>query len=274
MFSKSDFQAWGKADNAVLFAAVMTKIEGRKDDELLRTYGFRGFPSLAILDASGKAITKKVQRSLDSMSSLVKKSKRHVALANKVEAGEPYNKKAWFLSRLDMGMLDLAKAKEEMASLELGPKQMKRAGKVLFALELEQMRGKWMAQMRARGRRGANKDGDTGDAPKPIDVEGFVYKSFKAGKRLPKGHGMLGYFDSQLIAAAKKNKDAEAFLFSYPRVRATYAANLKRMEAMLPRYEKMEGERAEMMLGRIKNSVTNYKKMVADLDAMAETMKK
>ena len=50
MFSSKGFQSWGK-DNAILFAAVMTKIEGRKDDELLRTYEFRGFPSMAILDA-------------------------------------------------------------------------------------------------------------------------------------------------------------------------------------------------------------------------------
>ena len=58
VFSTTEFQSWGK-NNAVLFAATMTKIEGRKDDELLRTYEFRGFPSMAILDAKGEAITKK-----------------------------------------------------------------------------------------------------------------------------------------------------------------------------------------------------------------------
>ena len=41
MFSKSDFQHWAKG-NVVPFAAVATRIEGRKEDDLLRTYGFRG----------------------------------------------------------------------------------------------------------------------------------------------------------------------------------------------------------------------------------------
>ena len=66
MFSKEDFQAWGKKD-VVLFASVMTRIEGREDDDLLTKYGFRGFPSFAILDAEGEAITKQMGRDLASM---------------------------------------------------------------------------------------------------------------------------------------------------------------------------------------------------------------
>ena len=86
MFSKKDFQTWGK-QNAILFAAVMTKIEGRKDDALLRTYEFRGFPSMAILDADGTAMTKKVPRDLYSMSNIVAAAPAYAKLSAAIEAG-------------------------------------------------------------------------------------------------------------------------------------------------------------------------------------------
>ena len=127
MFSTDDFQAWGK-DNAILFAAVMTKIEGRKDDALLRTYEFRGFPSMAVLDASANAVTKSIPRDLQSMQRIVAATPGYVKLAAAVDAGEDVNASEWFLARLRLGKLTSAEAKEQLAegvinataSLDLG----------------------------------------------------------------------------------------------------------------------------------------------------------
>jgi len=269
VFSKTDFQKWGK-DNAVLFAAVMTKIDGRKNDSLLREYGFRGFPSLAILDASGKALTKKVQRNLDSMSSLVKASNRYIELKAKVDAGEGYNKNAWFMTRLDMGQIDVASAKKEMPTLDLSDKQSKRAGNMIFAMELEQM----LAKQRAQARRGPrNAAAPRGAAPK-LDIPGFVYDAFKAGKRLPKGHGLQAYFDGMLVEAAKKKQDKEAFLFSYPRVRKNIAERIESYKKMVARYANQDNDRAHMMVERINQVVKRSEKELADLDARAEAFKK
>ena len=115
MFSKQDFQDWGK-QNAVLFAAVMTKIEGRKNDDLLRTYGFSGFPSMAILDADGEAITKRVPRDLFSMQNIVAAAPDYVKLKAAEQAGEAVDGKAWFMARLGVGELEAKEAKELLAS--------------------------------------------------------------------------------------------------------------------------------------------------------------
>ena len=44
----------------------MTHIPGRKDDDLLSKYGFRGFPSMAWLDAEGNLVTKQGGRDIEA----------------------------------------------------------------------------------------------------------------------------------------------------------------------------------------------------------------
>lgn len=47
-----------------MFLSVMTKIPGRKNDGLLVTHGFRGFPSFAALSTAGKVLVRPRGRSL------------------------------------------------------------------------------------------------------------------------------------------------------------------------------------------------------------------
>ena len=272
MFSKKDFQDWAKGGNAIVFAAVMTKIDGRENDGLLRDYGFRGFPSLAILDSTGKAITKKVDRSLESMSTVTKASKRYVTMKAKVDAGEDYNKGAWFMTRLKMGQIEVAAAKEEMGNLQLREKQTTRANNMIFAMELEGMLNKQRAQMRRPRGRGQAQDAAAPRGEK-LDIEGFVYKSFQSGKRIPKGHGILGFFDSHLIEAGKKNSDAKAFLFSYERVRKTIAARIAQYKNLVKRYENQDSDRAQMMMQRLEQITTRFETQLSELDAQAKKFK-
>ncbi len=48
---------------------ITTRIPGRKDDGLLGQYGFRGFPSLAWLDAEGNLVTKQGGRDVEAFQS-------------------------------------------------------------------------------------------------------------------------------------------------------------------------------------------------------------
>ena len=116
MFSNKEFQSFA-GESTVLFASVMTKIEGRKDDELLRTYGFRGFPSMAILDASGEKKFDSLPRDVYGMRCVLGSVDDYLALKDKVDAGETVDEKAWFLARLGVGEVDVSSARKELESL-------------------------------------------------------------------------------------------------------------------------------------------------------------
>lgn len=57
-----------------MFLSVMSRVRGRKDDNLLKTYGFRGFPSFAALDATGKMLAKPRGRSLAAFETLMEQA--------------------------------------------------------------------------------------------------------------------------------------------------------------------------------------------------------
>ncbi|MCA8976443.1 MAG: hypothetical protein KDC98_17115 [Planctomycetes bacterium] len=268
MFSKKDFQVWGK-QNAVLFAAVMTKIDGRKDDDLLRTYGFRGFPSMAILDADGAAITKKVPRDLYSMRNIVAAAPTYVKLKAEVDAGTDVDKGQWLMAQLGMGELGAAEAREQLAGADLDDATRATAEQMLFVVEMQELSGT------LRGR-------DVSAEAKTAACAA-VYEAFKAGKRLPEGAAPEQFVDDMLIEAAKDNSDGEAFFFAYERVKARFLERIEMMKDYLPRYrediEKLEGddqkvERAKSALKRVGEFIADAEKQVAELDALAKKLKK
>ncbi|HMQ21913.1 MAG TPA: hypothetical protein PKE00_05445, partial [Planctomycetota bacterium] len=138
MFSTEGFQAWAKK-NVVLFASIMTRIEGREDDALLRTYGFGGFPSMAMLDGGGEAITKKIGRDLPSMQTTATAAADYISLKNKVEAGEDVDPIKFFMARLGLGQLTAEEAAKEAAGLELDAVQKAILDKALLGLELDSL---------------------------------------------------------------------------------------------------------------------------------------
>ncbi len=267
MFSKSDFQSWAKG-NVVRFAAVMTKIEGRKDDSLLRTYGFRGFPSMALLDAEGEVITKKIAHDLFTISNTVAAAVLHQKIQKQIDAGEDYNKADWYMARLGMGELSFDDAKSEFATIKLSAEQKTKAEQQILVMEVSAL------QTSVRGREvpeGAREAAMTG-----------VYQIFKSGRRLPETASQVGFFDSMLIDAAKKNNDAAAFKFSYARVHAASLARIESMQKTIPRIrldidkykddEKML-KRVERALERYKQFIERAKKDLVELEAQAEKFK-
>ncbi|MFT4842743.1 MAG: hypothetical protein ACI8UD_001944 [Planctomycetota bacterium] len=267
MFSNKDFKAWGK-ENAILFASVMTKIEDRKDDDLLRTYEFRGFPSMAILGADGTAITKKVPRDLYSMSNIVAAASDYAKLSAEVEAGSKVDQKKWLMAQLGMGKINAKDAKAMIASTGISGKTKARAEGMLFVLEMAELASS------ARGR-------DVTAEAKMAACQA-VYDAFKTGMRLPAGAAPESFVDDMLIDAAKSNKDGVAFAHAYERVKARHLAQIETMKGYLPRYradleknkdDEKELERTKSTLKRIDEIITEAKQKVTDLEALAKQLK-
>mgnify|MGYP001341760569 FL=1 len=267
MFSTDDFQAWGK-DNAILFAAVMTKIEGRKDDALLRTYEFRGFPSMAVLDASANAVTKSIPRDLQSMQRIVAATPGYVKLAAAVDAGEDVNASEWFLARLRLGKLTSAEAKEQLAEAGLSGDAKEEAQQSMFVLEMTEL-------SKAARRRDAS-------AEDKMAACEAVYAAFKTGRRLHAGAPPEAFVDDMLIDAAKSNGDKAAFGHAYERVKQRHMKRIKDMEGFKARYEadvekfkddEQKRERAKSTVGRIEQIMGQAEEQLQQLEALAKKMK-
>lgn len=267
MFSKQDFQDWA-SDNAVLFASVMTKIEGRKDDDLLRTYEFRGFPSLAILDAEGNAITKKVSRDLFSMKNVVAAAPMYAKIKAEIDDGKEIDEKAWFMAQLAMGELDSNDVREGIADLGITGDEKAKAEEMLFVLEM----GELASKSRGRGATEADK----------MAACVAVYEAFKAGKRLPAGAAPEAFVDEMLVDAAKDSGDKKAFFFAYDRVHERMVERIASLEGYLPRYradlEKFKDNKArvariEQALGRLEQMIADTKKELTELEAAAEKLR-
>lgn len=266
MFSKKDFQTWGN-QNAILFAAVATKIEGRKDDALLRDYGFRGFPSMAILDAEGTAITKKVPRDLYSMSNIVAAAPAFVKLSADIEAGNEVDQKQWLMAQLGMGRIKAEEAKAQIASTGLSGETLARAETMLFVLEMAELAGS------TRSRKATEED--------KMAACQAVYDAFKTGKRLPLGSAPESFVDDMLIDAAKSNKDSQAFTHAFERVKARHLERIKSMKGYLPRYradleknkdDEKKLERTKRTLKQIAEIITSTEQKVSDLETLAKQL--
>lgn len=266
MFSDEEFQAWGK-ENVVLFAAVMTKIEGRKDDELLRTYEFRGFPSMAVLDADANAVTKSIPRDLFSMQQIVAATPAYVTLAADVEAGKEVDAAAWFQARLRLGKLTADEAREAFANAGLSGDAKEEALQAMFVLEMTEL------SRSVRGR-------DVTAEDKMVACQA-VYEAFQAGRRLHAGAPAEAFVDDMLIDAAKSSNDKVAFQYAYERVKQRHLKRIKDMEGFKARYEadaekfKDDADRRERALttvGRIEQIIANTQKQLDELEVTAKKL--
>ncbi|PIE25024.1 MAG: hypothetical protein CSA62_01610 [Planctomycetota bacterium] len=245
MFSTKEFRAWAKK-NVVLFASIMTRIQGRKEDDLLSKYGFRGFPSLALLDANGEMITKKVSRDLPSMKAIVHSAAKYAKLKAQVDAGEDVDKAEWLMARMGMGMLSVEEAKEAMAEIELSDAQADKMDTMLLALEIESM------LQAARSR-----------SPEAKSHPAKIYKMWKSNRRLPKGHGLEAFYMSMLFQEAEKQNDAEAWTAAFPFIERQLQSQLKRFESFRNRVREDQKDRLEKAIESMKNRLKALRKKAA-----------
>jgi hypothetical protein len=73
------------AREVVLYSNVMTRIEGRKHDELLLEKGGRGFPYVVAMDGTGAVLARLEDHSVDGFRAMMKSGAAHTALRGKAD---------------------------------------------------------------------------------------------------------------------------------------------------------------------------------------------
>lgn len=245
MFSSQEFQTWAK-DNVVLFSSIMTRIPDRKEDDLLSKYGFRGFPSLAILKTDGDAITKKVDRSLGGMKTTVQAAAAYSALQAKVDAGEDYDKTGWFMAQLGLGQLDLKEAKKQFEALGLTGKTAAKADEKILGMEIDHA----MATLRK------TRDEDA--------VAQKVFALYKADRKPAKDHPMHAFYIDFVLKGADLMDDADAYKWAAPAVLESRKERLDQVKGRMgdPRFK--ENQRA---LDYFKDTIEKTEKEIAEISA-------
>lgn len=266
MFSTEEFQNWGKSGKAVLFAAVMTKIDGREHDELLRTYGFGGFPSLAILDGDGEMVTNKVDRNLESMAAKAGSAMGYLKMKAAAEAGDA-DPAEWYLLRLRMGAMDFETASKEREGISFSAEQVAEVANGVFALEMAQLRST------AWGR---------GSTPEQrAAAEERIYEAYTSGLRLPESAREHPLYIEAVVSKAKEHGNAEAFLDVFPAAVKIFEANIARSESTVERYKAtLERGVADNMKERYEQAIEGMEKaaaqqaeQLADLRKTADEMR-
>ncbi|MEO0477993.1 MAG: hypothetical protein AAF196_00795 [Planctomycetota bacterium] len=247
MFSNEQFRAFTKSGEAVFFAAVMTKIEGREHDTLLRDYGFLGFPSMAILDAEGEKLFDQIPRSVSDIQGVVTSIEEYFELKAKKEAGETVDERRWFLARLNMGELAFESARKELEALEFDETSLVSIESRLFALKMKGLMSQNFAWKRETQSYESN-------SPEVVQA---VYHAFKAGRRLPAGAETEEFVQDVLIEAGRENQDAEAFFFAFDAVKARAEENIERVTDQLAERES-EAEEGDERAARTLESGLEY----------------
>ncbi|NUN52670.1 MAG: hypothetical protein HUU06_07780 [Planctomycetaceae bacterium] len=135
MLSTDEFKAWAK--DVVLLCHITTRIEGKKDDDLLGRKGGGGFPYIVALDAEGRVTaTLEGGRDVAGFTEMMKKGAEYAAKKAKADlpAAEALE---LFLFDVEVGNLDLAGAREAAAKMkDLSDDQRKRVAGALLDKEI------------------------------------------------------------------------------------------------------------------------------------------
>ena len=109
----------------VPFLHITTRIEGRKNDDLLQKMGFRGFPSFAVLDVEGEIIAKhNGARSAEAFQETLDQAAKFIDLQKRAAAGERGAIIELALMECQMGRIKLAECEARLSDVgELNDEQ-------------------------------------------------------------------------------------------------------------------------------------------------------
>ena len=210
-----------------MFVHITTRIEGHPYDDLLQKNGFRGFPTLAILDDEGAVLTSEVGRSVDAMSEAIDGIASLIDLEKREKAGEEGLETDLFKARLRLGKIDLAEAKTKLAELDLSDAERKELDSILFGKEMME----WVM--------------DPIGGPDAAMTK--VYEAYKAGRRPDDSEQSQSLFYQILLDAAEKADDADAFEFAYKVLIPMMRTSINKQAESIPedqREQYLEGAKA------------------------------
>lgn len=131
-----------------------SRVEGEPYGNLLSEKKFRGFPTMAYMDAEGEVLTSSMPRSVDGFRSVHAALGAEQALAAKAKAGKlsPADTGKWLIARMDLGKVELEAAQTEFASIEgkLSAEQKKEIGPRLVDMEVAQVMNSTGTAMRGK----------------------------------------------------------------------------------------------------------------------------
>lgn len=109
-----------------LFLHITTRIEGRKDDDLLGKVGGRGFPHLVAMDATGKLFGGPDDRSVDSFRKHMTLVGEYGSYKAKADKGDAAAKVEFFIRALKVGdYKKFDEAKKHLGTLKTVSKEQK-----------------------------------------------------------------------------------------------------------------------------------------------------
>lgn len=191
MLSTPEFPAF--ANKVVAFMHVTTRIPGRTHDGLLQEKGFRGFPSLAFMDAKGEIIAKPQGRSVEGFDATLDALITHANLKQRIDGGEEGLALDLLLVENTLGTVTAADFEARAKACEnLTPEQQGKVDQILLDNRVKQLTGE--------ARRG-------GPALETAATE--FLEMLEAGKTPTKGPRVSGGFWMTLGRWATQEADAK-----------------------------------------------------------------
>jgi hypothetical protein len=213
------------AKEFVMFAHVTTRIEGRKDDDLLSKKGGTGFPYLTALDAKGDVIAKLAGgRTVEGFRAMMADGAKFQTVRAKEK--KTLDDEIFLLQHdISMGNADLAAAKSRAAALKgLSDAQKKDLDGAILGLEIQ------AAMPRPKNAEEAKSQGL---------AAGKTFAEMWAAGREPTDEQAIGNFFSLILEHADAVKDAALFEKALEKLRAKFGSNpqaagfFKKQEARL-----------------------------------------
>lgn len=209
MLSTKEFGEFAK--EFVVFAHVTTRIEGRKDDDLLQKKGGQGFPHLVALDANGDVIAKLTgDRTVEGFRAMMADGAKFVAVREKKE--KTLDDEVFLLRHdISMGNADLAQAKARAEAMKgLSDAQKKELDGALLGLEIQGM----MPRARTPEEQKAQ-----------VLAAGAKFAEMWAAGREPTSDEAVQPFFIFMLDHAEATKDAELFGKALEKLRAKFGTN-------------------------------------------------
>lgn len=132
--STEEFAEFG--NEVVLFCHITTRVDGDKDQDLLRKMGGRGFPTLMWLDAEGEQLAMQGDRTVDGF----RKTGEALIALQKLEKADRTEEQEveYFLARIALGQMDFAAAQEAAKKLKAKDELAAQIDAALLNLEIEE----------------------------------------------------------------------------------------------------------------------------------------
>jgi hypothetical protein len=196
------------------FVNFTARVEGHPSDALSRRYEIRGFPTLMILDASGKKVATPDGRDIASFSATIASLEALDSLRARKDAGEVGLEASILLARLQLGSIDFKQAAKQRKAL-VKPKKFESSQWEADLVEIDALLFNLkLADMFQNAGRDPDKQAELGEK---------LYVMAKNG-RFASGPMTYQYW-SQVMLVAKKKKDVKVYEAGYNALHAMFKDN-------------------------------------------------